>query len=60
MPLPLSLSVLHHQFYGLQLASNNVASLHTKPFAPDLVRFIESSPEDLDLVEGAALETDDL
>jgi len=47
--------------YGLQLASNNARGLHTKPFAPDVVRTIESSPEGLDLAEpGATLETDDL
>jgi hypothetical protein len=47
--------------YGLQLASNNARSLQTKPFAPDVVRSVESSPEGLDLAEpGATLETDDL
>jgi hypothetical protein len=47
--------------YGLQLASNNARGLHTKPFAPDVVRSIESSPEGLDLAEpGATLETGDL
>src|SRR5438270_1976894 len=37
--------------YGLQLASNNARGLQTKPFAPDVVRAIESSPEGLDLSE---------
>jgi hypothetical protein len=47
--------------YGLQLASSNARGLQTKPFAPDVVRTIESSPEGLDLAEpGATLETDDL
>jgi hypothetical protein len=47
--------------YGLQLASNNAASLQTRPFAPDVVRSVEPSPEGLDLAEpGATLETDDL
>jgi len=47
--------------YGLQLASNNARALQTKPFAPDVVRAIESSPEGLDLAEpGAVYEiTDD-
>jgi hypothetical protein len=47
--------------YGLQLASNNARGLQTKPFAPDVVRAIEPSPEGLDLAEpGATLNTDDL
>jgi hypothetical protein len=47
--------------YGLQLASNNARGLQTKPFAPDVVRTIESSPEGLDLAEpGTTLETEDL
>ena len=47
--------------YGLQLASNNAASLQTTPYAPDVVRSIEPSPEGLDLAEpGATLDTDDL
>jgi hypothetical protein len=37
--------------YGLQLASNNTRGLQTKPFAPDVVRAIQSSPEGLDLAE---------
>ena len=47
--------------YGLQLASNNAASLQTRPYAPDVVRYIEPSPEGLDLAEpGATLNTEDL
>jgi len=47
--------------YGLQLASNNARGLQTKPFAPDVVRAIELSPEGLDLAEpGATLDTEDL
>jgi hypothetical protein len=41
--------------YGLQLASNNARGLQTKPFAPDVVRAIESSPEGLDLAEPGAV-----
>ncbi len=49
--------------YGLQLASNNARGLRTEPFAPDVVRTIEPSPEGLDLAEpGAVVEepTDNL
>jgi hypothetical protein len=47
--------------YGLQLASNNAASLQTRPYAPDIVRAVEPSPEGLDLAEpGATLDTEDL
>jgi hypothetical protein len=47
--------------YGLQLASNNAASLQTRPYAPDVVRSVEPSPEGLDLAEpGATLNTEDL
>lgn len=47
--------------YGLQLASNNARGLRTEPFAPDVVRTVEPSPEGLDLAEpGATLDTDDL
>ena len=47
--------------YGLQLASNNARSLETKPFAPDVVRCVESSPEGLDVAEpGATLDPEDL
>jgi len=43
--------------YGLQLASSNAASLNTKPFASDVVRSVESTPEGLDLAQpGATLE----
>jgi hypothetical protein len=43
--------------YGLQLASSNAASLNTKPFAADVVRSVESTPEGLDLAQpGATLE----
>jgi hypothetical protein len=42
--------------YGLQLASNNARSLQTKPFAPDVVRSVESSPEGLDLAEPRAID----
>jgi hypothetical protein len=41
--------------YGLQLASNNARGLQTKPFAPDVVRSIEPSPEGLDLAESGAV-----
>ena len=41
--------------YGLQLASNNAAGLQTKPFAPDVVRSVEPSPEGLDLAQPGAL-----
>jgi hypothetical protein len=37
--------------YGLQLASINSAHLHLKPYAPKVVRTIDSSPEGLDLAE---------
>jgi hypothetical protein len=47
--------------YGLQLASNNARGLHTEPYAANVVRAIEPSPEGLDLAEpGATLDTDDL
>jgi hypothetical protein len=42
--------------YGLQLASNNTRSLRTEPFAPDVVRTIEPSPEGLDLAEPGTVE----
>jgi hypothetical protein len=43
--------------YGLQLASNNAASLNTKPYAPKVVRDVESGPDGLDLAQpGATLE----
>jgi hypothetical protein len=47
--------------YGLQLASNNAAGLQSRPYAPDIVRSVEPSPEGLDLAQpGATLETDNL
>jgi hypothetical protein len=46
--------------YGLQLASQNATSLNTKPYAPKVVRNVESSPEGLDLAQpGATLEIAD-
>jgi hypothetical protein len=46
--------------YGLQLASNNTRGLRTEPFAADVVRSAEPSPEGLDLAEpGAVCEVDD-
>jgi hypothetical protein len=46
--------------YGLQLASQNARGLQTRPFAPDVVRSVESSPEGLDLAEpGATVDADD-
>jgi hypothetical protein len=37
--------------YGLQLASNNARALATEPSASGIVRFVEPSPEGLDLAE---------
>ena len=37
--------------YGLQLAAMNTAKLNTQPYAPNIVRSIDSSPEGLDLAE---------
>ena len=37
--------------YGLQLAAMNAAKLNTQPYAPNIVRTIDSSPEGLDLAE---------
>ncbi len=37
--------------YGLQLAAMNAAKLNTQPYAPNVVRSIDSSPEGLDLAE---------
>jgi hypothetical protein len=46
--------------YGLQLASQNAASLNTKPYAPKVVRDVESSPEGLDLAHsGATIDIND-
>jgi hypothetical protein len=43
--------------YGLQLASSNSANLDLKPYAPHVVRSVQSTPEGLDLAEpGAMLE----
>ncbi|WP_353064255.1 hypothetical protein RBB77_00625 [Tunturibacter psychrotolerans] len=43
--------------YGLQLASQNATSLNTKPYAPKVVRDVESSTEGLDLAQpGATVE----
>jgi hypothetical protein len=43
--------------YGLQLAAMNAAKLNTQPYAPNIVRTIDSSPEGLDLAEpGITLE----
>jgi hypothetical protein len=41
--------------YGLQLASMNSANLQLKPYAPDVIRTIDSSPEGLDLAEPGTL-----
>lgn len=46
--------------YGLQLASSNSANLNLKPYAPNIVRTVESTPEGLDLAEpGTILEIPD-
>ena len=37
--------------YGLQLAAMNSAKLNTQPYAPNIVRSIDSSPEGLDLAQ---------
>jgi hypothetical protein len=37
--------------YGLQLAAINTTKLNTQPYAPNIVRSIDSSPEGLDLAE---------
>jgi hypothetical protein len=37
--------------YGLQLAAMNSSKLNTQPYAPNIVRSIDSSPEGLDLAE---------
>jgi len=37
--------------YGLQLASSNARGLNLEPFAHDVVRTIDSSPEGIDLAE---------
>jgi hypothetical protein len=46
--------------YGLQLASSNAANLNIKPFAREVVRSAESTPEGLDLAEpGTVIEITD-
>jgi hypothetical protein len=42
--------------YGLQLASNNARGLRTEPFAANIVRTIEPSPEGLDLAQPRTVE----
>jgi hypothetical protein len=37
--------------YGLQLAAMNSGKLNTQPYAPNIVRSIDSSPEGLDLAQ---------
>jgi hypothetical protein len=37
--------------YGLQLAAINASKLNTQPYAPNVVRSIDSSPEGLDLAQ---------
>jgi hypothetical protein len=47
--------------YGLQLASMNTARLQLEPYAPNVVRTVDSSPEGLDLAQpGAMLELSEL
>ena len=41
--------------YGLQLASSNARGLNLEPFAHDVVRTIDSSPDGLDLAEPGAI-----
>jgi hypothetical protein len=41
--------------YGLQLASSNAATLNLTPYAPDVVRTAESTPDGLDLAEPGAI-----
>jgi hypothetical protein len=46
--------------YGLQLASINSANLNLKPYAPDIVRTVQSNPDGPDLAEpGTMLEIPD-
>ena len=40
--------------YGLQLASSNSAHLHLSPYAPRVVRSVQSTPEGLDIAEPGA------
>jgi hypothetical protein len=37
--------------YGLQLASSNAVSLNLRPYAPNVVRAVQSTPDGLDLAE---------
>jgi hypothetical protein len=47
--------------YGLQLASSNAARLDLTPYALDVVRTAESTPDGLDLAEpGATLDLDQI
>ena len=41
--------------YGLQLANSNAATLNLMPYAPDVVRTAESTPDGLDLAEPGAI-----
>jgi hypothetical protein len=41
--------------YGLQLASSNANNLNLKPFAPEIVRTAEPTPDGLDLAEPGTL-----
>jgi hypothetical protein len=43
--------------YGLQLASSNARGLYIEPYASSVVRSIEPSPEGLDLVLSAPIES---
>jgi hypothetical protein len=45
--------------YGLQLAAINSAKLNTQPYAPEVVRSIDPSPEGLDLAQPATIEIDE-
>ena len=40
--------------YGLQIASSNAARLNFSPYAPDVVRTAESTPDGLDLADPGA------
>jgi hypothetical protein len=46
--------------YGLQLASSNAARLNTKPYPPEVVRSVDSSPDGLDCAQpGITIEVPD-
>jgi len=45
--------------YGLQLANSNAATLNLMPYAPDVVRTAESTPDGLDLAQFALQNQDD-